>query len=271
MANLEAMNLKDLRALASTLDIPNRSKLRKAELVLALLAAQRPQRRDAAPAPVRHEAPESVQGQGSSASSMPAQAPAAAHGPHGDPGLPLPDSYGRDCVVLMVQDPQHIYAWWELTGPALAQARAEAGPDAAMVLLLRGSHGEEQREVDFAAGNYYFSVAPESTYAVALALRDASGRLIILAQSAAVQTPPMGVSDCVDEEWMAVDETFSELVRRAQIGDGSLSSAERLRAMGERTWSQTPVAPWFSGHLMAPPSSLALSSTALSSAHLSRR
>lgn len=273
MPNLEQMNLKELRALASSLEIPNRSKLRKAELVLALLAAQQPTSRSTASRGASktdaQQAMSEAHGQalGSSSSSTADQPKSPSYGPNGDPGLPLPDSYGRDLVVLMVQDPQHIYAWWELTGSGLNRLRAELGGNPDMVLILYGPQGSEQREVDFAAGNYYLSVAPEGSYTVALALRDSEGKLHLLAESQTVTTPPMGASSRIDEEWMAVDETFSELLTRAQLGDseGHLSSAERLRQQHTRAWSQTPVHPWFSGHLLAPPSSLAMSSTTLSS------
>lgn len=268
MSDLEKMNLKQLRERARALEIPNRSKLRKAELILALLAAKRPTtgpERSKSRAPL----PTSGQHQGSSSSSSTAGGATSAPsmGPDGDPGLPIPESYGRDVVVLMVQDPHHLYAWWELSGGITERLMQQLDGSATAVLVLTGPGGIEQREIDLAAGNYYLSVGPNETYQVSLALRDGSGRLHLLAESQSVRTPPASTSDALDEEWMAVDETFAELMARAEAGGEQLSSAERLRA--QRLWHNSPVHPWFSGHLGSSAlSSAALSSSALSSAQL---
>lgn len=164
-------------------------------------------------------------GQPTGSSSTTPSAPTRREGP--DPGLPIPDRYGRDRLVLMVQDPFHVFAYWEITPETLARARQAAG-GGATVLLIETPNGLESREVDLAGGNYYLSVAPNTTYGAQLAIRDAQGRLHILAVSNKVSTPAPHVSARQDEAWMAVDETFGELLEIAGLPGAGGSSMARL-------------------------------------------
>ena len=271
MADIATMNLPQLRALARDLGIPNRSKMRKGELLTALIEAQSavlPSSLSKCPATPLIEA--AAESSAAPSSHIESAAPQD-FGPNGDPGLPLPEHYGRDMVMLMVQDPEHLYVWWELSGNGLAQLNASIGGGAS-ALVIDGPNGREQRDVDFAAGNYYLTVSPTSSYSVSLALRDSTGALHILVSSRAVATPAIAASDRRDEEWMAVDETFSELLSRANLSEGEhidqLSSAERLRQQSTKSWSQAPVPTWFSGDIMGAPSSTAFSSTLLSGTQL---
>lgn len=262
MSELERLNLKQLKERARELDIPNRSRMRKAELVLALLEAQG-STATSAPSPAKQTLSDNAPTHLGSSASSSSGGTSQPFGPHGDPGLPIPAHYGRDSIVLMVQDPQHLYVWWELTGGNAENLRQRLGGDASSLLLVYGPDGCEQRTIDLAAGNYYLNVVPNTTYRVALALRDGNGTLHLLAQSEEVQTPAMGPSDAVDEEWMAVDETFTTLLHRADMDGGGLSSAERLRE--QRRWGHSVPQPFSSKDLIGLPSSFSLSSTALSS------
>jgi hypothetical protein len=164
--------------------------------------------------------------QGSSSASAPVPRPWPIPGP--DAGLPIPDHYGHDRVVLMVQDPHHLFAYWEFAGDRLGSVRADAGAEAAAVLVLLGDDGQEQREIDLAGGKYFLSVAPGRTYRVQVALRTRSGQVIPLATSNAVTTPAAAPSAVRDETWMAVDETFDDLIGRAGLPGMGGSSLGRL-------------------------------------------
>jgi hypothetical protein len=261
MNDLETLNLTELKQLARDMDIPNRSKLRKAELILALLKARQPELSAAkagGEGPVaRAEAPFDGETLGSSASSQVDEAPAEKPewGPTGDPGLPIPDQYGVDKVSLLVQDPTHLYAWWEFTGSGLAAARAALGEDGTPVLVVYGPNGPEQREIDLAGCSYWLTVTPQTDYRVDIALRDRNGNLQVLASSSPVSTPSAGISENLDEEWMAVDVTFQELVERAGLEDGQFSSVDRFRSteLMTRLWTETKVTPMFSGSIFGPP------------------
>jgi hypothetical protein len=280
---LASLPLKELRALAAGRGIARSSKLSKDELVLALQSALDSGRREP-PAPTNPPA-------GSSAPPQPTQAwqPAPR-----DYGLAVPDAYGRDRLVLLVQDPSHIFAYWEVSPETLERVRAAAGPGAAAVLVLHTQAGSEQREVDLAGGNYYLAVAPGSSFTAELCLRDASGKLHRIAMSNRIGTPVAGPSWRTDEAWMEVDESFDDLLALAgmpgqngssgsMIGSSSqrFRNARQIRARQLGVEGETPAA---GASIEAPagaaglPSSLALaqrgveswSSAAISSAVLAR-
>lgn len=210
---LAKLTLKDLRALAAGRGVANSAKLKKDELIAALAQAMAGERREP-PAPAAAPA-------GSSAPPQAAQAWQPAPPEH---GLPIPDAYGRDRLVLMVQDPSHVFAYWEVTPATLDRIRAEAGGHGAAVLVLHGPGGAEQREVDLAGGNYYLAVAPGSAYEAELCLRAPDGRLIRIAASNRIHTPAAGPSWRTDESWMEVDESFQDLLALAGV-PGSIGSS----------------------------------------------
>ena len=249
---LMGMSVKELKALAEEKNLPKAAKMRKEELVQALLPHTRaphpgsPANRGPLPLPV----PPS--GVSSSPSSAVVQKPSI---PTGAPekGLPVPDRYGNDRLVLMVQDPQHIFAYWEVTEHHLAEIRALAGDGATAVLVLITANGMEQREVDLKGGNYYLAVAPNAAYFAQLALRDRSGKLFTLVSSNHISTPSASVSTRTDEEWMAVDEQFHELLALAglpgQIGSSmSRFTEQRIAAWN---WKETGIRPFSSGHVLS--------------------
>lgn len=189
------------------------------------------------------------------------QAPKAAPAKGPNPGLPVPDHYGRDRLVLMVQDPHHLFAYWELTPESLDRARSAAGGAGTPVLAISAGGTTEFREVDLRGGNYYLAVAPNRDYTAELALRDPQGRLHVLARSNKVMTPAPGVSSRVDEQWMGIDETFHELLELAGLPGGTGSGAGSAARLSDQrlaawNWQKSGVSTL---------SSASLSSTALSS------
>ena len=265
---LSRLSLQDLRDLAAAHGVTDVATLTKDALVQRLtarLSAPVPAGAAAIGVPGGQLPTPSAAPMGSSAS---ASAPAAAPRRDGpDPGLPIPDRYNRDRLVLMVQDPFHVFAYWEVTPETAAGARAAAGDHGATVLLLETPNGQESREVDLTGGNYYLSVAPGTTYAAQLAVRDAQGRLHILARSNRVSTPAATVSTRQDEAWMTVDETFGELLELAGLPGQSGSSVQRLSSaqVGQRmvTWTINHVdsRAMFSGVLAGSAGALALQGT----------
>ena len=221
---LMRMTVKDLRALAERHGQVGASKLRKDQLIgllSPLLATER------APQPLA--APVAAPA-GSSHREAPA-APVVHQGP--DPGLPIPDRYGIDRIVLLVQDPQHIYAYWEIDAATYHRVAAVAGEGCTPVLVVDTPSGQEIREIDIRSGNYYLNVGPGGTFRARLALRSRDGRLHALAaDSNVVSTSAMGPSGRHDEAWMEVDEHFQELLGRAGnpvVGESSLARFTRRR------------------------------------------
>lgn len=273
---LMRLTVKDLRALAERQGLAAAGKMRKDQLIgqlLPLIAKSAPK------APAAVAAPPA----GSSSSSGGRQAPAPRHeGP--DPGLPIPESYNADRLVLLVQDPHHIFAYWEISPGTHARTAAAAGPGATAVLLLHTASGAEQREIDLRGGNYYLSVAPGATYRAEVALRSRDGKLFTLALSNFVQTPAAGPSTRTDATWMEVDETFHELLSLAGLpGQDAAGSLARLsartldakilghEAAAARGLSSGELSRRAKDHLAEALSSTRLSSTSLSSANLPKR
>ncbi|MFW5750048.1 MAG: DUF4912 domain-containing protein [Planctomycetota bacterium] len=250
-SDLQRSTVKQLREIADSLGIRGRSKLRKQDLIRAIELARDEPPAAAAPDPETHANP-------SSATSAPPQAARLSPGPNGEPGLPVPDHYGEDRLVLLVQDPHHLIAYWEISDQRIGEARSRLQENGTPVLILHTTGGAEQRIIDLRGGNYYVTVAPGSCYHAELALRSQDGALALLAKSNPVETPSNGPSENLDEQWMSVDETFSELLLRAGLNEQpSSASAQRDRAMVSRLWQRVGVVNPSSGELI---SSRALSS-----------
>jgi hypothetical protein len=246
---LMGMSVKELKTLAEDKGIARAGKMRKEELVQALMPHSRaphPGSPTVAPSRAPLPLPGAPMG-GSSVVSQKATSPQTTP----EQGLPIPDHYQRDRLVLMVQDPQHIFAYWEVTEEHLAAVRRLAGEGAAAVLVLITGSGTEQREVDLRGGNYYLAVAPNGTYQAQLALRDRHGKLFPLATSNQIATPAASVSTRTDEQWMAVDEQFHELLAMAGLPGHIGSSMTRLADQRVTAWSwkESGVRPFSSGVL----------------------
>src|ERR1043165_7216321 len=256
---LEALTVKELRLIAAEKGVPKATKLAKAELVAALSAAPRSrpgrskgaststrtQRRSSftAPAPTKRKAakpPGAPAARSSSSLLAPVvKAPAPAPIVGANPGLPVPEHYGNDRLVLMVQDPHHVFAYWELQPETVARASHLAQGNGTPVRAIHTAGGTEFREVDLRGGNYYLAVSPDQDYEAELALRDRHGKLHTLARSNRVHTPAPTISSRIDEQWMGVDETFHELLELAGL-PGHLrgaGSAARLADQRRLAWS----------------------------------
>ncbi len=221
---LMALTVPELRKLAAQHGLTQLAKWKKDQLVETLVPLIMPP-----PTPAqRHQvmAPEQAAPQGSSA--RPGATPALHQGP--DPGLPIPERYGVDRIVLMVQDPTHVFAYWEVAAETYHRVHAAAGGETTSVLVIESRAGTEQREVDLRGGNYYLAVAPSTAYQARLALRDRNGVLHPLAPASnPVTTPAAGPSWRTDESWMAVQEHWEEWLAKAAPGSSESSLARFAR------------------------------------------
>ncbi|MFM2090868.1 MAG: hypothetical protein RLZZ127_1357 [Planctomycetota bacterium] len=232
---LESLSVNELRALAKGRGIAKASTLRKAELVAALAPLMAPAPGAAAAVPV------DAMPAGSSA---PIHLPPAQPAPQvGDQGLPIPDRYGMDRMVLMPQDPRHVFVYWEVTPEHLGAVAARAGHPWAAVLVIDGPAGSETRDVDLAGGNYYLAVMPGTTYRGRLALRGPDGRLHDLIDGGSVTTPAAGPSWRTDESWLMVEEVWARLIERAGAPGEGGSSLGRFTTQRELNRRPLAVAP----------------------------
>lgn len=261
---LEAMTVKELRLIAAERGVPKATKLTKPELITALSAvakakrsstrtkatatSTRTKRRSSftTPAPTKRKSagnkvpPGAPAAKSSSSLLTPTKAPAPAPIVGSNPGLPVPEHYGNDRLVLMVQDPHHVFAYWELQPETVAHVSHLAQGNGTPVLAIHTNGSTEYREVDLRGGNYYLAVGPDQDYEAELALRDRHGRLHTLARSNKVHTPAPTISSRVDEQWMGVDETFHELLELAGLPGhlrGAAGSVARLADQRRMAWS----------------------------------
>ena len=289
-SELENLTVKELRLIALERGLAKATKLLlKSELVDALTAPARAVRGKTTATPPTNSTTKRTQRRGSftsapnknksalppgapaarSSSSLlaPASAPAKAPAPAPivgcDPGLPIPEHYGQDRLVLMVQDPHHVFAYWELLPQTIARISSQAQNTSTPVLAIHVGGNTEFREVDLRGGNYYLIVLPDQDYEAELALRDRHGKIHTLARSNRVHTPAPTISSRIDEQWMGVDESFHELLELAGLpghlqGATGAGSAARLADQRLVAWS-------WQNHGVTSHSSSSLSSHSLSS------
>ncbi len=259
--NLEKCTVKELRKQAQALAIKNRSKMRKAELISALKAAQTAHASDPAPIPEQLTSPSSRMLQEQKQQQR-------EQFPNGDPGLPIPERYEEDILQLMVRDPQHVYAYWEISSATLEKLRTEHGPMNDAVLILETNTGTEMRVVDLTTNNYFLTVPENAEYRVRLAVRDKGNEVHNFMESSPANTPSAQpqTHNSDEHQWMAVDETgtindrdFHELVDSAGLPGGPNSASLQKRP---HTWV---------GDAFNLPSSHSFSSSLLSSASLTRQ
>ncbi len=166
------------------------------------------------------------------------------------PPRELPTGYGDTKVVLLVRDPEWVFAYWEINDETRASHN-----------LVRGKHSKtlalrvfDVSDIDFDGTNAHrFYDVIINDYAVSWYLRmpevnrswcvdigyydEKSGEFMALARSNTVRTPPSYVSEHADEEWMQVSqERFEEILRLSgglNVLDFS-GSENVLQAMSER-------------------------------------
>jgi hypothetical protein len=130
----------------------------------------------------------------------------------------LPDHYGQTELVLMVVDPCHLFAYWEITPESLRQAQDALGAemDGARAVLriydislihFDGTNAHFIFDIDISleARNWYFPVwTAEKSYCADLGFVARTGRFHAIARSNVVHTPRAGVSSRTEGPWMRV-------------------------------------------------------------------
>jgi hypothetical protein len=119
-----------------------------------------------------------------------------------DTGLPIPSHYDLDVIRLLVQDPFHLYVYWQLKeNPFDRLKRLFPTSEFHSVLKLIDETTNIAVYFDVAFGrNYWFSVFPDRTYKVELGVKSDAQGFIKLMTSNAVTTPRGTISDQQDSE-----------------------------------------------------------------------
>ncbi len=167
----------------------------------------------------------------------------------------LPDRYGRTDLVLMVVDPLHLFAYWEVTPESLQQAQDALGAEMegartvirmydVSLIHFDGTNAHHTFDIDIgleAPGWYVPLWSAEKSYCADLGFVARTGRFHAIIRSNVVHTPRADVSSRDEERWMRV-----RFVRRRKPDPGrvleyvpapvtlSRLSPEELRALRER-------------------------------------
>lgn len=166
----------------------------------------------------------------------------------------LPDKYGRTELVLMVVDPFHLFAYWEVTAEAFQQARDNLGAEmmgARAVIRMydvslihfdgTNAHYTFDIDVGLEAPGWYLSLwMAEKSYCADLGFVARSGRFHALTRSNVIHTPRAGPSNRTDERWMRVQFARRQKPKRTRPefvpgpGGPSGQSDDEIRALRER-------------------------------------
>jgi len=158
----------------------------------------------------------------------------------------IPWQYGADRLVLMVRDPNWLFAYWEITAAKQDEFSQQYGQSAwgssRPVLRVYDVTGVEfngsnaNNYIDYAISDYvdnwHLEVSrPNSTLCVDVGRVFPDGRFVTLLRSNIVHTPSMEVSNLVDEEWMWIDGIY-RTITRLHPGSSPLMMEDVSQRMG---------------------------------------
>lgn len=130
----------------------------------------------------------------------------------------IPDHYGRTELVLMVMDPLHLFAYWEVTPESLREAQDALGAemDGARAVVrfydislihFDGANAHHTFDIDIGleARGWYVPVwTADKSYCADLGFVARTGRFHAIVRSNVIQTPRAGISGNTNERWMRV-------------------------------------------------------------------
>jgi len=153
--------------------------------------------------------------------------PPAAQPARPSAALELPDHYGGSRLVLLVRDPNWLYAYWEVSATSIDAFQRRYGPgswqSSRPVLRVYDVTGVESfnghNAVSFVdilitdtAQSWHIGVHhPNRSFCVDLGRILASGAFATILRSNTVTTPQAGISDRLDEQWMWLEGVYRSL------------------------------------------------------------
>jgi len=139
------------------------------------------------------------------------------------PPRDLPSEYGDTRIVLLVRDPEWIYAYWEVNDSTRQELRIpRSGHNRRMVIRLykiTGRNWPEEAahyffdvEVSPYAQNWYIKL-PETAqkWCAELGMFNEEGEYLPIVRSNVIATPRDTVSPETDADWMTVEEVYEKL------------------------------------------------------------
>ncbi len=139
------------------------------------------------------------------------------------PSRDVPAEYGDTRLVLLVRDPEWIFAFWEINEATRAEMQIpRGGHDRRMVLRFYKTDGRSWPEepahytfdVDVGpyANNWYIKMPePDSEWCAEVGTFDDDGNYISIVRSNRITMPRDSISEETDSQWMTVEETYRKL------------------------------------------------------------
>ena len=171
-----------------------------------------------------------------------------------DTGLPIPASYALDLMRALVQDPFHLFVYWQLKDNPYDRLRRVFGPEGAETFhtVLKLVDETNQIAVYFDAAfarEYWFQVFPDRSYRVELGMRSPAYGYIKLLSSPSARTPRGTPSDQAAPEpeyrispadYLWVLRESHLLPERAFLPEGLLPLLGETEAARAAVWDRLP-------------------------------
>ncbi|MGL5509993.1 MAG: DUF4912 domain-containing protein, partial [Microcoleaceae cyanobacterium] len=206
---LEEMTLRQLRKVASQLGVSRYSRMRKSQLLAAIIDAQ--SRNKSFGPNHKMEIQERVE-----FTKFEVGQEDRNEGPLSsiDEGLKdLPDGYGVSRIVLLPRDPEWAYTYWDVPNDHRQDLRRQGGQQLALRIFdvtdinleLQSPHNIQEYPCDELAREWYLPIpVSDRDYVVEIGYRCADGRWLVLARSGIVHIPPVYPSDWVEDQFITV-------------------------------------------------------------------
>jgi hypothetical protein len=156
-----------------------------------------------------------------------------------DKGLPIPSNYNLDIIRALIQDPFHVFIYWEVRERSLRSLTRYFSPEdaASFKIVLKLIELDQRIEAFFEVdrrGRYWMMVFPDRRYRFEIGVRSNTHGYISLVRSNEIRTPRGTVSsEPPRETGFEMDPSrFIDILEASgfaasQVRDVTLSAAER--------------------------------------------
>lgn len=228
--NLDEMTLRQLRKVASQYNISRYSRMRKSQLLEAVLQAMKIQGTLSPISPTRMVTAKDTQGEQKVEASkfelgQDDQIGSSLSLASVDEGLgDLPRGYDESRIVLMPRDPQWAYAYWDIPNDHKEELRRQGGQQLALRLYditdislsYQSPHSVQEYLCDEMAREWYMPIpVSDRDYVIDIGYRCADGRWLVLGRSEPVRIPPVYPSDWIEDVFITLNWE-EELVGQTQ-------------------------------------------------------
>jgi uncharacterized protein len=250
---LNEMTLRQLRKVASAYSVSRYSRMRKSQLLAAILEVERSKSLNQSHSMEAQEVVEAAKFELGQVDRN------AGNLSDVDEFLPdLPGGYGESRIVLMPRDPQWAYTYWDVPSEHKEELRRNGGQQLALRIYdvtdinleYQSPHSIQEYPSDELAREWYLPVpVSDRDYVIDIGYRCADGRWLVLARSARVHIPPVYPSDWIEDAFITVNfeddlrgKTLYELVpptKKIPVTNGSTANGTNGNAIYDEIFGMT--------------------------------